>query len=496
MQFTKTLAAALMLLPCAAAAQEIAVKSIPVATGSQFLLYPSEFTGLSSLTIALDDALADPFSNPAKGANIRENYFSTTPYYYSIGATSNLNGHATRTIPVGALVRRGSYFGGVSVAWQEMVRRPIQRCCTVFGEIDPNLLISSSLVSSVTVTENSTTRNNLYVVASGGKVLREGLSAGISVFLANLKGVEGVQLLYSQGDDVDQDGRMATYKAGLYQRWADGRTAELVAQYHTFSMSHAMVAFVWGEEDGWHSEKRLENDETNGVALRLAYTQPMAHGWRFGARVVGDWKTHPKIPNYDLMQIPRDPGNTGAYNVGLGLSRVIEKTTYAFEFIYEPIWSHTWANAVEDIIIDDEPTGVKAGDMTVENYFRFHNSIFRVGVRQAGSRLKFGLGLDLHLFRYRLNQEDFVQRSKRVLDEAWGEWTLSTGLGYDFTGFRLQYQSIITWGTGQPGIRQPGVGMNDRALNASFVVAPAGALDLLDARVWTHRLSLLIPLSE
>ena len=302
-------------------------------------------------------------------------------------------------------------------------------------------------------------------------------------------------MLYGQGDDVDQDGSMRTYKLGLYQKWPDGRTAEVVAQHHRFQMTHAMIPAELAPQ--FAARERLEKDETNGVAVRLGYTQPMSQGWTVGARLVGDWKTHPKIPNYDLMQIPRDPGNTSAYNVGIGFSRVLEETTFGFELIYEPIWSHTWANAEEDIIINDEPTGIKAGDMTVENYFRFHNSMMRVGIRKGG-RLNFGLGLNLHLFRYRLEQENFVQRSKRALKEAWGEWTWTAGLGYKFTGFSLQYLSIMTHGTGQPGLAQSRVGDSQGFLgaNASFILAPAGALVLNDARVWTHRLSLLIPLPE
>ena len=489
MNFKHILAAALVLAPGGVFAQEIAVKSIPVATGSQFLLYPSEYASMGGGGIALEDALGDPYDNPAKGVNIRRNYFASTPQYYSIGATSNSQGHGTRTLPVGALVRNGRYFGGFTLAWQEMLRRQ-------FTEPGRFMMGSNGRASVLTVRawpEWSAT--NLYLSITGGAELRSGLSAGFSAFRANLNGLGGVQLLYLQGDNVDQDGSMNTYKLGLYQKWPDGRTAEVVAQHHRFQMTHAMIPAELPPQ--FAARERLEKDETNGVAVRLGYTQPMSRGWTVGARLVGDWKTHPKIPNYDLMQIPRDPGNTSAYNVGIGFSRVLEETTFGFDLIYEPIWSHTWANAEEDIIINDEPTGIKAGDMTVENYFLFHNSLMRIGVHRGG-RLNFGLGLNLHLFRYRLEQENFVQRSKRALEEAWGEWTWTAGLGYKFTGFSLQYLSIMTHGTGQPGLAQSRVGNARNFLGAStsFILAPASALDLIDARVWTHRLSLLIPLPE
>ncbi|MCH8961510.1 MAG: FAD-dependent oxidoreductase, partial [Bacteroidetes bacterium] len=194
-----------------------------------------------------------------------------------------------------------------------------------------------------------------------------------------------------------------------------------------------------------------------GWAVQAGIQQPLDNGWRFGARLAGDWKRHPKIPNYDLMQIPRDPGNSSAYNLGLGLSRTIGQTTYGLDLIYEPIWSHTWADALDDTPIgEDEKNGVvRAGEMTVENFFRFDNSILRFGVRQAGDRFDFGLGLSLHSYRYHLDQEDFVLPLKRKLEENWSEWTLSLGLGYNFTGFQLRYLSLITLGTGRPGVDQP-----------------------------------------
>ena len=257
--------------------------------------------------------------------------------------------------------------------------------------------------------------------------------------VAGLNGLEGVRLLYDDGDRVTQNGNMSTFSLGLFHRWNNGGSSELTVLHHRFEMEHEMLRWVWDDPDGgWRQEQRIENDETLGWAVQTGLQQPLDHGWRFGARLVGDWKRHPKIPNYDLMQIPRDPGNSSAYNIGLGLSRTIGQTTYGFDLIYEPIWSHTWADALDDTPIGgaQENGVVQAGEMTVENFFRFDNSIFRFGVRQAGDRFDFGLGLSLHSYRYHLDQEDFVASFKRQLDEHWSEWTFTLGLGYNFTAVR------------------------------------------------------------
>ena len=382
------------------------------------------------------------------------------------------------------------------MAWQELSKETTNFCCVAWEDFAFN---STSLRQE----RSSTTRNNIYAFAlAGAQLPGTKLSVGASVFVAGLNGLEGVRLLYDDGDLVAQNGSMSTFSLGLFHRWNNGGSSELTVLHHRFEMEHEMLRWVWDDSDGgWRQEQRIENDETLGWAVQTGLQQPLDNGWRFGARLVGDWKRHPKIPNYDLMQIPRDPGNSSAYNIGLGLSRTIGQTTYGFDLIYEPIWSHTWADALDDTPIGgaQENGVVQAGEMTVENFFRFDNSIFRLGVRQAGDRFDFGLGLSLHNYRYHLDQQDFVAPFKRQLDESWGEWTFTLGLGYNFTGFQLRYLSLLTLGTGRPGLDQPffrgGVG-DASAFESSFIIAPNGPLSLQEARVWTHQVMLLIPIME
>ena len=112
-----------------------------------------------------------------------------------------------------------------------------------------------------------------------------------------------------------------------------------------------------------------------------------------------------------------------------------------------------------------------------------------------------GLGLSLHSYRYHLDQEDFVLPLTRTLEEDWSEWTFSLGLGYHFTGFQLRYLSLITLGTGRPGVDQaffrgtPEVGANT-AFRSDFIIAPNGPLSLQAARVWMPHITLLIPITD
>ena len=103
-------------LPARSGAQVIAIKTVPVATGDQFLILPSERLGMGGVSIALDDMLLDPFVNPAKGALIEESVFLGTPTFYGI---SNANGSG-RSLPVTALFRSDGGFGAISFALQQL----------------------------------------------------------------------------------------------------------------------------------------------------------------------------------------------------------------------------------------------------------------------------------------------------------------------------------------------------------------------------------------
>ena len=72
-------------------------------------------------------------------------------------------------------------------------------------------------------------------------------------------------------------------------------------------------------------------------------------GWRVGASVTGNLLTHPKLPNYQVVDVvrpvPWDPGHSAAYNFGVGVSQQTGPSTFALDFIYEPIFTHTWGDA-------------------------------------------------------------------------------------------------------------------------------------------------------
>jgi hypothetical protein len=211
---------------------------------------------------------------------------------------------------------------------------------------------------------------------------------------------------------------------------------------------------------------------------------------------------HPKIPNYAIMNIPRDPGNSSAFNVGFGLSRVLENSTLGIDLIYEPIWSHTWADAASPVQSVGGQT-IPVGGMTIENHFRFSNALARMGVQQgfalgnAGPNAAIQLGLAVHSIGYTMEQHDFTQLSSRAQTERWVEWKPTWGLRLRFPELEISYQGSVLHGTGRPGVGGRGIlpPTADAALaSGSILAAPSGPLTLDEVRVTTHQISVSVPI--
>ena len=105
---------AVLILPVVspARAQLIPIKTIPIAQGDQFQIFPSNNLGLGGVSIALADSIGDPFANPATTARLQASRFFTTPTVYGI------SGHAGggRSLPFAMLARRASWYGGLALA--------------------------------------------------------------------------------------------------------------------------------------------------------------------------------------------------------------------------------------------------------------------------------------------------------------------------------------------------------------------------------------------
>ena len=82
-------------------AQLIPIRTVPVASGDQFLTVPSGTLGMGGVMIALDDSLADGWVNPAKGILIGESSFIGAPTFYGISDPVSYTHLTLPTTPYG-----------------------------------------------------------------------------------------------------------------------------------------------------------------------------------------------------------------------------------------------------------------------------------------------------------------------------------------------------------------------------------------------------------
>jgi hypothetical protein len=316
-------------------------------------------------------------------------------------------------------------------------------------------------------------------------------------------------MLYAGSSRISQYGGAVDLRVGVLKELPGDRSLEVLALHNRFGMTHDVTyteSFWDPGSQQFLQRTRLEQnlDRTNTWGLHLEYERPLASdGWRIGWLATVNRMTHPKIPNYQIMSIPRDPGHSWAFNLGIGVSRAYGGATFGIDAIYEPIRSETWADAaspVENALGDTIPAGGK----TIENSFRFSNALFRMGVTQQveisglGRAAAVQLGLMVRSIRYRLDQYDDVQLTGRTQHERWTEWSPTWGLSLRFPELEIRYVGSVLHGTGRPGVAQGCCfargGPDVAVASGGIIAAPSGPLTLDEVRVVSHQISLALPI--
>ncbi|MEO8448554.1 MAG: hypothetical protein ABI647_02115 [Gemmatimonadota bacterium] len=481
-----------------AAAQLISIRTVPISQDHQFDLFPSLRMAMGGASIALGDSLLDPFMNPAKGARLRAARFFGSPGIYGVSSHAG----AGRTLPLGALVKSGDWFGGMAVAAQQVDMSQT----TPFFPPGPFLLCAACAGQRIDVGPNPRSHGNAYAFAMAGREFRDaGLSIGGSVSWAGLHAIDGVDLLYPASARINQHGHALDLRLGATKQWAGNRSLSALVLHNRFGTTHDVLYLdqFWdpGSQQFGQRPRSVENlDQTNTWGLHLEYQQPLrAPGWRMGWIATTNLMSHPKIPNYEIQNIPRDPGNSEAFNFGVGISKIDQASTFGIDLVYEPIWSYTWADAATPV---DRTAGgtIAVGGKTIENRFRFHNAMLRMGfgqdveLSQPTKALGLQVGLMVHTINYSLAQRDNVQGTSRSLDEGWVEWTPTWGLSLRFPAWELRYRGSVTNGTGRPGVSSGDVSVASPQASGNILVAPSGPLTLAPVRVMTHQVSVSFPI--
>lgn len=467
-------------------AQSISLSTIPLASGDQFFIFPSQRLGMGGVEIALDDPLLDPFTNPAKGVRAIESSFFTTPTVYSVGERNG----SVLTFPAGALLAGNRWFGSVVAAIQQASALGRNRLFTVVNE------------ASAT---NKFAFGSLGYSLAGGR-----LAIGASAYLSDLRALDGSERLFAECTELVQSGSTYDLRLGTLIDLGNTRSLEVVLLHGRVDISHDVTYrdWVWADTlqtDGdWVSRNEHEKDATRTWGLHAGYQQPLGgEGWRFGGILTANRKLHPKIPTYvveDVVApIPRDPGDSWAFNMGVGLSRTAgeqgRRFTFGMDVVFQPAWSHTWSEAEEEITTTTGSV-IPVGGRTVDNRFAFSNVFANVGAAHQIDNVNLQLGLRLALTDYHLDQSDLVAETSRRQDEQWTEWTPTWGLHVDLGSAELHYQGALRLAKRPQSWRSSA----DRAratvatMDTDVLAAPNQPVNMTIPSVWTHQFSLVLPM--
>jgi hypothetical protein len=469
------------------------VKTAPIADGGQFAVLPSANLGMGGLSIALPDSTFDAFTNPAKGSRFHNVRVFGAPTFFSVsrGAGGGL------TLPIGAALSSGSWFTQFAVAMQELDR--IQSN----GVGGPVLAGVADVQGTSEPDEPS--RSNRYVHGTLGRRFGA-VAVAASGSWWRLNAMDGVELYYPRSQSVRQGGDASDVRLGLFTEWR-GQSFEALVIRNRVGVNHdvGFTDIFWQpSERGMVVVPRFEAnaDRVETWGVHVGYTRPLADsGWRIGGILTANRIRQPRMPSYDLPQVPSDAGRAHAYDLGVGIARSATNWTFGVDAIFEPIWSHSRDRA-------DEATETRAGapiavgTTTLDNRFRFTNGILRAGFGTTAAvsstaALAFEVGGQLRAMRYRLEQWDAVQEQGTESTQSWNEWTRSWGVALRVVGAELRYRGNLTTGAGRPGFDDGGViAVPDVAVRPGFSsflpFNPAPSFD--DVRVTTHQISLSVAL--
>jgi len=492
---------AFLLVASVASAQIIPIKTIPLAQGDQFLLFPSNNLGMGGTGIALADTLLDPFVNPATAMRLGGSRFFTSPTAYS----TSQNTGAGRSLPFAALIGSGAWFGGLAVALQQ-VDAPQPGLQPPFP---PCPQCAQLLASGPQLGPPPPSHGNTYTFASLGHALPAArIAVGASMAWSRLRAVDGVAMLYPQSQRVDEAGHTLDLRLGLTKDWTGGRSLQALVLRQGVAMDQdaAYIDQIWDPALQQNVQQlRLENnrDQSATWGVDLRYRRPLPDSaWTVGWVVTVNRVLNSQVPDYDVLGIARGAGRSTAADVGVGFSKTRGPGTFAIDMLFEPIASTTWGTAgapAVDALGDTLPAGAR----TMVNRFRFANAVLRMGVgRQAelpgaGKVAGLQLGLALRAVHYRLTQQDLVQSTTQHMNQTWLEWSPTWGLSLRFPELELRYAGRVTNGMGRTNGQQvffpPGVRAVDVGL-PGFFVTPAGPTVLTGVHTVTHQISLSLPL--
>jgi hypothetical protein len=468
-------------------AQVIQVRTYPVLSEDSFVDLPSENRSMGRVNIALRDPLADGFSNPAMLMSGTGNYLFALPrfsYWSRSQHTESNSGGNFRTseeragawslaAPAGGVLKSGGF------ALSAMGGYQFQRSNSTQSSAWSNS--PQALNYDYTVTKSG---NYPLHLGAASEIPGTGIAIGASATYIGIGGVDGLQFLYPSSTDIKAEGGSFDVRAGVAGRVGPGDIS-LNGGRQEMGISHT-VTFEW--------DPTIYNEDKSATWYAQAgYRIPLSETFDLGVAATGNWRTHPKIPEYPIAGIPRDPGTTWAYDFGAGMSWHSGPATFAMEYVIEPVDCKTWVNAERDWKDRDGNIIVAKGAVEQRNNYKFLNHIVRAGVKvEPDEWLALRFGTEARINSYDHDNINYVNRTSRrtAPSLSWSEIAFSTGLDATCGRFRVMCEGEVLMGR---GLLEREQGFLRRELGgrfaADYLLVPTEGLRVHPVPVFTSRLT-------
>src|SRR6185503_811873 len=226
-----------------ASAQQIPIKTIPLAQGTQFEIFPSNNIGMGTVSIALPDSIGDPYVNPATTSRLRASFLFTSPTVYTLSDKAG----GGQSLPFSMLVRRNAWFGGLGFALQEVepARAPQDFRGGVVDVAPPGGGGGFAGPVSTIPGPNFRPHGNKYAFGMIGRAFRESnLSVGASAQWTGLHALDGVEVLYNGSRGLTQTGDVLDLRVGALKEWPGERgmrSLEGILFHNRFAATHEVL---------------------------------------------------------------------------------------------------------------------------------------------------------------------------------------------------------------------------------------------------------------
>lgn len=485
---TSSAALLLLVLGCAfappAQGQSWPIKTVPDPVGEQFLILPTSNPGIAGLKIMADDQLGDPFTNPALGRGEAAATFYLAPTSYG----DHRGTLAGRTIPLGAIFTGPRWFGALALAVQRLESAP-----------NPVFRAPAQLDSAISYEEG----RNIYAVAALGRQVGSRTSIGVRVAHGDLELMDGARRLYPESLAVQQSGEVTSLAVGAVHHLGSERTLELVLSGAEVAMDYTVARWRWIPSPSSDMQvpepwTELNGDRSRIRKARLRYRHPIPGlGIRVGAIGAIHSRRQLGTPGFDLVNVPRDPGNSTIFEAGVGVETTATENLFGAEFTYAPGTAHGRTFAQTPSLTSTGQVRDPDGP-TVDHRFRFANWRLDGGMELVQGPITFQLGLGVRRYRSSLVQDDHIHGGAHRERQAWFEWAASTGATVALGPLDIAYSGRLVAKGLAPcppwSFRNSCLGELETFRDTELMVAPTDAETLPDFQVVTHRIMVSVPI--